>query len=176
MSDQRATPFDAGLPGGEQVSLCYQCGRCTAGCPVAHLMDIPPNAVLRMLQTGQEAEVMASHTLWLCVSCGTCATRCPNGIDIGTVLDAVRQEARRRHVPAAERRVHLMHEAFVRSLGRGGRLHEVSMLVDYKVRSLDLFTDVPSGIVMFLRGKIPVIPERIRGIKEIKRMFEECGE
>jgi heterodisulfide reductase subunit C len=139
-------------------------------------MDIPPNAILRMLQTGGEAEVMASSTLWLCVGCGTCVTRCPNGIDIGTVMDAIREEALRLKVPAAERKIHLLHDAFVRSIGRGGRVHEATMLVDYKLRSLDLFTDVPSGIVMFLKGKIPPLPGRIRGIREIRKMFKECGE
>ena len=34
---------------GEKVLACYQCGKCTAGCPVADQMDIPPNQIIRYI-------------------------------------------------------------------------------------------------------------------------------
>ncbi len=35
-----------------KVTHCYQCGKCSAGCPLAEEMDYPPSLVMRMLQTG----------------------------------------------------------------------------------------------------------------------------
>ena len=43
---------------GEDVNLCYQCLKCTAGCPTAPYMDIRPNNVIRMIQMGMKKEVL----------------------------------------------------------------------------------------------------------------------
>ena len=58
------------------VTACYQCGRCSAGCPVAEFFDLKPMQVVRMCCYGQEAELLASQTIWLCASCETCTTWC----------------------------------------------------------------------------------------------------
>ena len=42
---------------GEDLSLCYQCLKCTAGCPTAPYMDIRPNNIIRMIQMGMKKEV-----------------------------------------------------------------------------------------------------------------------
>ena len=74
---------------GENVHACFQCGKCSAGCPLADVMDILPNQVIRLLQMGDE-EVLNSETIWLCASCFTCATRCPKGIDLSKIMEALR--------------------------------------------------------------------------------------
>jgi len=75
---------------GENVYACYQCGRCSAGCPVASEMDILPNQVIRLVQMGLADDVLHSKTLFLCASCFTCQSRCPKGIDMARVMEAVR--------------------------------------------------------------------------------------
>ena len=159
---------------GENLSLCYQCLKCTAGCPTAPQMDIRPNTIIRMIQMGMKDAVLRSHAIWLCVSCETCGTRCPNEIDIGVLMDTLRERAIEEKVPAAEKNIHLLHEAFVQSIRRGGRVHEATMLIDYKLRSRDFFTDLLPGLKLFLKGKIPLRPDLIKGRKEIKRIFERC--
>lgn len=74
---------------GESLHACYQCGKCSAGCPFVEAMDILPNQVIRLLQLGDE-EVLECHTIWLCSSCFTCATRCPKGIDLSKIMEALR--------------------------------------------------------------------------------------
>ena len=159
---------------GEDLSLCYQCLKCTAGCPTAPHMDIRPNNLIRMIQMGMKDAVLRSHAIWLCVSCETCGTRCPNKIDIGVLMDALREMAVKEKVPAAEKNIHLLHEAFVESIRRGGRVHEATMLMEYKLRSRDFFTDLVPGMKLFVKGKIPLLPTLIKGRGEIKRIFERC--
>jgi len=160
---------------GEDLSLCYQCLKCTAGCPTAPHMDIRPNNLIRMIQMGMKDQILRSHAIWLCVSCETCGTRCPNKIDIGALMDTLREMAVEEKVPAAEKNIHLLHEAFIESIRRGGRVHEATMLMEYKLRSRDFFTDLVPGMMMFLKGKIPLLPTLIKGRGEIKRIFERCS-
>jgi heterodisulfide reductase subunit C len=159
---------------GEDLSLCYQCLKCTAGCPTAPYMDIRPNNIIRMIQMGMKKEVLESSAIWLCVSCETCGTRCPNKIDIGVLMDALREMAIEEGVAAKERNIHLLHEAFVQSIRRGGRVHEATMLIDYKLRSKDFMTDLIPGMMLFMKGKIPLLPSSVKEKDEIKRIFEKC--
>lgn len=84
---------------GQDLLSCNQCGKCSAGCPLAFAMDLLPNQVIRMAQLGQE-EVLQSKTIWLCASCLTCQSRCPRGVDLSRVMDAMRLIVLRSGVPA----------------------------------------------------------------------------
>jgi heterodisulfide reductase subunit C len=75
---------------GENIFACYQCGRCSAGCPMAGEMDLLPNQIIRLIQMGLAEDVLRSKTLFLCASCFTCQSRCPKGIDLARVMEAVR--------------------------------------------------------------------------------------
>ena len=75
---------------GQDIFSCYQCGKCSAGCPIVSRMDMLPNQVIRLLQLGQEEEVLALNTIWLCASCFTCESRCPKGIDLARLMEALR--------------------------------------------------------------------------------------
>lgn len=75
---------------GQKLLACYQCGRCSAGCPVVEEMDIVPSEVIRLLQLGQVDEVLKSKTIWTCASCLQCASRCPKGVEFSNICDALR--------------------------------------------------------------------------------------
>jgi heterodisulfide reductase subunit C len=83
---------------GQDINLCYQCGKCSAGCPMSFAMDLLPNQIIRAVQLGLEEDLASSRTVWLCASCLTCSVRCPKGIDIARVMDAVRQVTLRKSV------------------------------------------------------------------------------
>ncbi len=81
---------------GQNIAMCYQCGRCSAGCPVVDEMDILPSEVIRLLQLGQIEEVLDSKTIWICASCLQCASRCPRGVEFSSICDALRAIVLRR--------------------------------------------------------------------------------
>ena len=75
---------------GQNLMDCYQCGKCSAGCPVVEAMDILPNQIIRLAQLGLEDELLNSKTIWLCASCITCTSRCPKGVDVARIMEALR--------------------------------------------------------------------------------------
>lgn len=76
---------------GQDLLTCYQCGKCSAGCPAVSKMDILPNQIVRMAQLGMKDELLHSQSIWSCASCMTCNVRCPKGINIAEVIEAIRQ-------------------------------------------------------------------------------------
>jgi len=82
----------------EDVLSCYQCGMCSAGCPVAFAMDLPPRQIIRLLQLGLEEDIAKSKTIWLCTSCLTCSVRCPRGLDLAKVMEALRLISLRKNI------------------------------------------------------------------------------
>ncbi len=158
---------------GENLGLCYQCLKCTVGCPTAPYMDFNPNTIVRLIQFGLKREVLESNAIWLCVSCETCGTRCPNEIDIGLLMDALREMSLEEGYRAKEKGVVALHNAFMESIRRGGRVHEATMLMEYKLRSGDYWTDLIPGMKLFMKGKIPLLPGRIKGIDSIREIYKK---
>ena len=157
----------------QNVRRCYYCLRCSAGCPAAPFMEHTPAQLLRLVQLGQKDTLLHSSAIWLCIGCETCGTRCPNEIHAGAVIDALRQIALAEGVPAAERSVFKLHVAFLDSIRWWGRLHELSMLAQHKLSSGDnLLNNLDMGLDMLLKGKIHPLPKRIKGLDEVKRLFE----
>ena len=161
---------------GENLRLCYQCLKCTVGCPTAPHMDFSPNSIVRMIQLGLKREVLGSNAIWLCVSCETCGTRCPNEIDIGLLMDALREISLEEGYRPKERGIVALHNAFMESIRRGGRVHEATMLMEYKLRSGDYWTDLIPGMKLFMKGKIPLIPGRIKGMDSIREIYRKAQE
>ena len=67
--------YKVGEISGQNLLAFYQCGKCSAGCPIVSEMDILPSQVIRLAQMGSDEEVLNSKTIWLCASCMTCMAR-----------------------------------------------------------------------------------------------------
>jgi heterodisulfide reductase subunit C2 len=159
---------------GVLLSHCYQCGKCSAGCPVASEMDYSPSLIMRMLQTNNSAlldKVLKSYSIWLCLSCETCFCRCPMDIEIPLVMDYLRQESvARKMINPKARKIVAAHKAFLASIRRTGRLYEVGMLAELKIKTLD-FSDVSLAPFMFMKGKLHLLPKKVKDIKAIRKIF-----
>jgi len=160
----------------QNVRRCYYCLRCTAGCPSAYAMGSGPAQMLKMVQLGQKDVLLRSSGIWLCIGCETCGTRCPNQIHAGAVIDALRQMAMAEKVTPGEKKVASLHQAFMDNIRMFGRLHELTMLMEYKVLSLDLPSDLDMGLDMFRKGKIEVLPKRIKGMGQVGKLYGLMGE
>ena len=179
MSDKTAIqPDSAWLDGvddrsGEKVGRCYQCRKCTNGCPLTFAMDLMPNQVMRAIQLGLSDEVLRSKTVWVCASCQTCSTRCPNDIDIAHVMDVLRQMGREGDVPPGDENIMKFHEAVLRSVRRHGRMFELGMVGGYKFATRSFMDDMGLGWSMFTKGKLKFLPEGIKAKDEVRRMFDK---
>ncbi|MHB8894565.1 MAG: 4Fe-4S dicluster domain-containing protein [Candidatus Geothermincolia bacterium] len=160
---------------GQKVRDCYQCKKCSAGCPVAFAMDLVPHEVMKLVQYGQEQRLLRCSTIWLCASCETCSTRCPNEIDIAGVMDGLRRMALEKDEQLAEREVSLFHKSFLNGIKYTGKTNEPVLIGQYKAFSRKLFDDLGLGAVMVARRKIKVMPRMVKDRKSVRRIFDETG-
>ncbi len=158
---------------GVRVDRCYQCMTCTLGCPVADAMDFPPNQVMRLIELGAKDALLRSRTIWMCVTCEACFARCPNQIDTAAVMDYLREEATAQGVEVPEERIQLLHRIFAENIKSFGKVHEATMLMTYKLKSKDFFSDMGIGLKLFLKGKIPLFPVKVKGLDQVKKIFEK---
>lgn len=161
----------------QKISNCFQCGKCTNGCPITFAMDVMPHKLIHLLQFGQVDNVLHSDTIWVCASCETCTTRCPNGIDIAHVMDTLRQLAKRQGIKASQYSIPIFHASFLSSIKRHGRVHETEMALTYSIEDAGWFGFLKLtgyGFAMFLKGKIKLIPSRVRDISYIKNLFRKA--
>jgi len=157
----------------QKISHCYQCGKCSAGCPISFEMDYLPNQIIRMVQLGMEDQVLSSRTIWLCASCLTCTVRCPREIDIAEIMDYLRRMAYRREIaPIEETEIPLFNKIFLKNIELCGRLYEMGLIGSFNLLSGNFFKDVLLAPVMFFKGKIGIFPQRTRNVKEVKKIFK----
>ena len=166
------------------VSACYQCKKCSAGCPLTFAMDLLPDRVIRLAALGQVDTLLSCRTIWVCASCVTCTTRCPNGIDIVGVMDWLKEEALRQGKAVDQPEVAAFHKIFIDSVRRaGGRLPEVALMQRFTLfklrRRLDLkelLENAKLGWALFKRKRLrPIGPKALKGRHEINQMYKRTG-
>jgi heterodisulfide reductase subunit C len=156
---------------GEDVFRCYQCGKCTAGCPVAYAMDLGPRQIMRAVQLGLKQEVLQSSTIWLCVFCQTCSVRCPREIDIARVMESLRILAIAEKGKPAEKDIELFHRLFIAIVERRGRMHELELGARYNLQGRHPLANIGLLPPMLSRGKMPILGHKVKGASEIKKLF-----
>jgi heterodisulfide reductase subunit C len=146
---------------GQKVDNCYQCGKCSAGCPSTFVMDYPPSVIMRLLQL-DDPETLRSNTYEVCVSCIVCTVRCPQEIDIQRIMDTMREIAIERGLRPKERKVSLFNRIFVNNIRRYGRLFEPHLVLSFNLTSLQPFKDMLKAPGMLLKGKLGLFPASLK--------------
>jgi len=164
------------------ASECYQCGKCTAGCPVAQHMDLPPSQLVRLIQLGNQAAALHARSIWQCVSCQTCSARCPKSVDCAGIMDELRQLSFERGAASpAERDVILFQKSFLDNIRRNGRLNEIELMMRFKGevflrgRGLPfLFRDASLAPQLRKRRKLRLTGEKVRDRAAVERIFRRA--
>ncbi|MGA7162196.1 MAG: 4Fe-4S dicluster domain-containing protein [Bacteroidota bacterium] len=147
---------------GVSVQRCYQCGKCSAGCPATSEMDFTPSVVLRLLQTKTkegERKVLGSYAIWLCLACQTCVARCPMEVDLPKAMDVLRAESLRLNLVHPDAKdIVAFHTSFLHSIKRFGRLWEIGLVAEYKLRTRHFLQDVVVAPLMLQKGKLSILP------------------
>lgn len=159
---------------GQRIMDCYQCGKCTAGCPAAPSVDLAPRQVMRGIQLGLADDVLDSSMIWICLSCQTCTARCPCQVDIAKVMETLRLMAVREG-RARERDVALFHRLFLRSVETSGRLWELGLGAFYNLSSGHPLAGLGILPSLLAKGKLELLPHRTKGAREVKKVFERAA-
>lgn len=148
---------------GQNVYLCYQCVKCTSGCPMSEFFDWQPNQIMRALQLGQEDIALHSLTPWLCAACQTCSTRCPQGLDINAIMEFLTREATAQGIKPKVPEVAIFNRAFLRQVRIWGRLYEPGLMVEMKLANWrSLFDDIGLYTRMLRKRKVGFFPKMVR--------------
>lgn len=143
---------------GVNINLCYQCQKCSAGCPMNYTMDYTPAQLIHAIRLGMTDLVLNSKTMWLCASCQTCTTRCPQEVDIARIMDACKIMAVKKHIRPSVSSVYKFNKAGLRNIKWLGRLYELGLIADLKMQTFEFFKDMGLGIKMFRKGKLKILP------------------
>jgi heterodisulfide reductase subunit C len=159
---------------GVDLSVCFQCKKCTSGCPVSKLVKCPPSEIMRRLHLKAGDEILESDILWMCVSCETCSARCPMGIDVAAVMDALRKLAAEKGASKQEGNVSLFNRAFLKTVQIFGRTYDIAMIMAYKLGTLKLMDDTEKFPTMLKKRKIALLPSFKGDRKTTKRIFKKA--
>src|SRR3990172_8161230 len=169
---------------GENVFLCYQCQKCSSGCPVAEHFDLAPNQFMRAIQLGWKETVLKSSTLWLCAMCETCAVRCPHDINITKIMDVLKIMAQKEGLSSPLPAAVLFNQAAMRGIGLFGRMYEAGLMGEIYLRQLLSGTlnvrqlvkrDLPLAMHMIKKGKLKLLPSFGKPKIPVKTAKEEKG-
>jgi heterodisulfide reductase subunit C len=161
---------------GAAPMSCYQCAKCSSGCPVAGRADLKPHELVRLVQMNQRKAALRSRFIWECTSCQTCVTRCPQKVDIPAMNDALRAMSASEGVAASGTAVPVFNDIFLKSVRKRGRVYEMGLMAAFKLRTLRLFEDATKAPMMLAKGKLPLSGPQVAGRSERERMFREAAE
>jgi heterodisulfide reductase subunit C len=91
-------------------------------------------------------------------------------------MDTLRQMALQEKVSGKETVIPTFHQTFLKSIRQWGKQYELGMLLELKFRVRDFFSDIGLGIKMLLKGKLSLLPGRVRGYREIRNIFQKSEE
>ncbi|HHW43159.1 4Fe-4S dicluster domain-containing protein [Desulfofundulus thermobenzoicus] len=77
--------------GAKTATDCFNCGTCTAVCPLVTDENQFPRRFMRYVQLGMEDKIKHSLEPWLCYYCGDCQKNCPRQANPGEVMMSLRR-------------------------------------------------------------------------------------
>jgi heterodisulfide reductase subunit C len=165
-------------PDGHRIVHCLQCGSCGGSCPSGDEMEYTPRALIAMINAGDRDAVLAANTMWACVSCYYCTTRCPQNIPITDIIYALKRiaiaEGRYKDTDAPA-----LAKTFTGFVEKYGRSYEAGLATGYhllRFKPLELMKMGPMGLAIFRRGRMAILPTKIRQIGQLQAIIKKAKE
>ena len=158
------------------LNRCYQCKKCSVGCPVAGQTESPPSEIIRRLQLGAGDELLQTDLIWTCLSCETCYARCPNEINFAAVIDALRAVALEKGVAKPEGNPPLFNRLFLNTVKTYGRAYDLQMITLYKIGTGNIMADTEKFPTMIKKGKMALLPPSGADKRKVRRIFNRLPE
>ena len=139
---------------------CYQCGKCSAGCPMAEAMDLPPQQIMRLLQMGKVQQVLEAESPWICAQCNTCSSRC-----------------RRASHETGHHKLHdsnVFETLFIKGIKSKGKSNEQYLAAQYNVASGHFIQDALNAPKMFQKNMIGISMQQSENPAAIASIVEKC--
>ncbi|MCL2474746.1 MAG: 4Fe-4S dicluster domain-containing protein [Chloroflexi bacterium] len=174
IAEKQVTTFadTVALAQNVDINNCLQCRKCAAGCPMVEKMDLNTVQLLHAVRLGLKDVVLESNTYWLCVGCGACVTRCPFKIDTPAIMDKLSQIARAEGRKPKEKDIALFWDIAGKNITSFGKMYELGIMLPLKLRTLNLFTDIPMGLKLISQGKMEILPPS-QNKAEIRRIAKK---
>jgi quinone-modifying oxidoreductase, subunit QmoC len=166
-----------GIPGGEKIKDCIQCGTCSGSCPVSWAMEETPRQVFAMIRAGMRDKVLDSLTIWTCASCYQCAHRCPQEIKITDIMYMLKRMAIHENRKRSKN-ARALSKYFFEIVNNNGRNHETSLMIKFMLATnpLGAFSAAPLGLSLFTHGRLPIAGKRVRDIEGIRKIVAKAQE
>lgn len=187
---------------GEDISSCYQCGNCAAGCPICADMEESPTQVIRYVQLGLKEQALSNDTIWLCASCQTCTTRCPLKVDLAKIMDALRLISYKEDLQKTttgrsfmkdllmragqgvaktlevdiKTSLRVFSQVFLKTIRDYGRMSEMNLIANYNINSGNLLSNMDNAPAFLLKGKLALSGGDKKRIAKARRIFEKVEE
>ena len=163
---------------GYKIKRCLQCGTCTGTCPVSYAMDITPRQLIAMFRAGQIEDILQSRTIWLCASCYSCTVRCPAGIKVTDTIYSLKRIAMKKKIYPRRFPVYSLSQAFTNNIYKYGRNYELGLGLKYFAATsfVKLFSNAGFGLSMYRRGRLALLPKRLKRIRDIQAIIRKANE
>ncbi len=164
--------------GGERIRHCLQCGLCSGSCPLSLYMDYTPRRLMHLSREGFKEEVLSSLTIWLCTCCYACMVECPKKINITHLMYALKERAIAEGFYPKKFPMPVLAREFARSIHKHGRITESWLILRVFLQTaiLRLFGMSKLGLGLFRTGRMPVIPDSIVKINDVRKMLDTVVE
>ena len=154
------------------IYYCYQCGKCTAGCPLSDVYEYQPNQVIRLIQLNKIDSILNANSVYLCASCEICSSRCPQEVDIAAIMNYLRIKSwYYRKFKLSD--IANFYGIFLRILKIFGRSFEPLLIVFLNISNKKFFNDLDVAVKILKKRKIKLIPEFVKKRSDVSQIIKK---
>lgn len=151
---------------------CYQCGKCTASCPMVDAFEYKPNQIIRLVMLDKIDKILDSNSIFLCLSCEICSSRCPQEVHIATIMNFIRNESWKID-EFKLKNIAMFYKIFLRITAHFGRSFEPGIIAGMNILTGKFFNDADAAVKILGKRKINMVPEFVKGRKQVAKVIKK---